>query len=106
MGTPEFAVPSLQKLVENNYKVVAVITALDKPRGRGQQIIPSPVKKYAESVHIPVLQPTNLKDPNFKEELGSYNANLQVVVFNPDVNGLHPWISILETEGDRFYTFP
>ncbi|MFC2123560.1 methionyl-tRNA formyltransferase [Bacteroidota bacterium] len=80
MGTPDFAVPSLQYLVDNGYEVVAVITAPDKPRGRGQQITPSPVKNYAESVEIPVLQPTNLKSPEFIEELRSYKANLQVVV--------------------------
>ena len=80
MGTPDFAVPSLQNLVKNNYNVVAIITAPDKPRGRGQQVVPSPVKKYAESVDIPVLQPTNLKNLEFLDELRSYKANLQVVV--------------------------
>ncbi len=80
MGTPEFAVPSLQILVENNYQVTAVITAPDKPKGRGQKVIPSPVKEYAVSQNIPVLQPTNLKSPEFLEELRSYGANLQIVV--------------------------
>lgn len=80
MGTPEFAVPSLQILVENRYKVVAVITAPDKPKGRGQKVIPSPVKEYAVSQNIPVLQPTNLKTPEFQSELKSYEANLQIVV--------------------------
>ena len=80
MGTPEFAVPSLQILVENEYTVVAVITAPDKPKGRGQKVIPSPVKEYAISRNIPVLQPTNLKSPDFQEELKSLNANLQIVV--------------------------
>ena len=80
MGTPEFAVPSLQKLVENDYAVVAVITAPDKPQGRGQRVTPSPVKAYAVSQNIPVLQPTNLKSPAFVEELRSYQADLQVVV--------------------------
>lgn len=80
MGTPEFAVPSLQILVENGYKVVAVVTAPDKPKGRGQKVIPSPVKEYAVAQNIPVLQPTNLKSPEFQEELKSYEANLQIVV--------------------------
>lgn len=80
MGTPEFAVPSLQILVENNYNVVAVITAPDKPKGRGQKLATSPVKDYAVSQDIPVLQPTNLKKPEFIEELKSYQANLQIVV--------------------------
>lgn len=80
MGTPEFAVPSLQLLVENGFNVVAVITAPDKPKGRGQKLATSPVKDYAVSQDIPVLQPTNLKSPEFIEELKSYNANLQIVV--------------------------
>lgn len=80
MGTPEFAVPSLQILVENGMNVVAVITAPDKPKGRGQKLSTSPVKDYAVSQNIPVLQPRNLKSPEFLEELRSYNANLQIVV--------------------------
>ncbi len=80
MGTPEFAVPSLQILVENGYNVVAVITAPDRPKGRGQKLTTSPVKDYAVSQNIPVLQPTNLKNSEFIEELRSYNANLQIVV--------------------------
>ncbi len=80
MGTPEFAVPSLQILVENGFNVVAVITAPDKPKGRGQKLATSPVKDYAVSQSIPVLQPTNLKNSAFQEELKSYQANLQVVV--------------------------
>lgn len=80
MGTPEFAVPSLQILVENGFQVVAVVTAVDKPRGRGQKVIPSPVKAYALEQDIPVLQPTNLKSPDFHRELKSYGAHLQVVV--------------------------
>ncbi len=80
MGTPEFAVPSLQILVENGFNVVAVITAPDKPKGRGQKLATSPVKDYAVSQNIPVLQPTNLKSSEFIEELRSYNANLQIVV--------------------------
>lgn len=80
MGTPEFAVPSLELLVEKGWKVVAVITAPDKPAGRGLQLTPSPVKKVALQHHIPVLQPTNLKSPDFLEQLRSYQADLQVVV--------------------------
>jgi methionyl-tRNA formyltransferase len=80
MGTPEFAVPSLEILVENKFNVVAVITAPDKPQGRGQKLIPSPVKESALKHSIPVLQPTNLKSPEFLEALKSYNATLQIVV--------------------------
>jgi len=80
MGTPEFAVPSLEILVENKFNVVAVITAPDKPQGRGQKLSPSPVKVCALQHNIPVLQPTNLKDPAFIEELKTYQATLQVVV--------------------------
>lgn len=80
MGTPEFAVGSLQVLVENDWPVVAVVTAPDRKKGRGQVVIPSAVKEYAVSKNIPVLQPTNLKAAEFIEELKSYEANLQVVV--------------------------
>ena len=80
MGTPEFAVPSLEVLAEGKFNIVAVITAPDKPQGRGQKLVASPVKQCAEKLGIPVLQPTNLKSPDFIEELRSYNANLQVVV--------------------------
>lgn len=80
MGTPDFAVSSLQKLVENDFNVAAVITAPDKPAGRGLSIKESPIKKYALTQNIPVLQPTNLKSPEFISELKTYNANLQIVV--------------------------
>ena len=80
MGTPEFAVPSLNKLVENGWNVVAVITAPDKPKGRGQKLISSPVKEAALKHGIPVLQPTNLKSSEFLQELKSYQADLQIVV--------------------------
>lgn len=80
MGTPDFAVAGLQKLVENDYTVVGVITAPDRPAGRGQKIQQSAVKKYAVSQNLKVLQPTNLKDPQFIEELASLKANLQIVV--------------------------
>jgi methionyl-tRNA formyltransferase len=80
MGTPEFAVPSLEILVENKFNVVAVITAPDKPQGRGQKLTASPVKECALKYNIPVLQPTNLKSPEFLEQLKSFDANLQIVV--------------------------
>jgi methionyl-tRNA formyltransferase len=80
MGTPDFAVPSLQILVENGYKVVAVVTSVDKPAGRGLQVHTSAVKNYAVAHHIPVLQPSNLKSVEFLEELKSYQADLQIVV--------------------------
>lgn len=80
MGTPDFAVPSLKKLVDNGYDVVAVITAPDRPAGRGQQLRYSAVKEYAMSQRIPVLQPTNLKSEAFLDELRAYKADLQVVV--------------------------
>lgn len=80
MGTPEFAVPSLEILIESKFNVVAVITAPDKPQGRGQKITFSPVKESALKYGIPVLQPTNLKAPEFLEELKGYDANIQVVV--------------------------
>jgi methionyl-tRNA formyltransferase len=80
MGTPEFAIPSLEILVRHNYNVVAVITAVDKPRGRGRKLSPSPVKEFALDYGIPVLQPRNLKDPEFIKKLREYQANLQVVV--------------------------
>ncbi len=80
MGTPEFAVPSLEILVENKFNVVAVVTAPDKPQGRGQKLTASPVKELAVKYKIPVLQPSNLKSTEFVEELKSYEANLQIVV--------------------------
>ena len=80
MGTPEFAVASLDKLIKAKKNVVGVITAPDRPAGRGRQLKQSAVKQHAVAHNIPVLQPTNLKDPHFLEELRSLNANLQVVV--------------------------
>lgn len=80
MGTPEFAVASLEILLKNKFNVVAVITAVDKPQGRGQKLMISPVKECALKYNVPVLQPVNLKAPQFIEELKSYQANLQVVV--------------------------
>ncbi|WP_029278933.1 methionyl-tRNA formyltransferase [Pedobacter borealis] len=80
MGTPDFAVASLDALVQANFDVVAVVTAPDKPAGRGQKLNESAVKKYAVEKGIPVLQPEKLKNPEFIEELRSYQADLQVVV--------------------------
>ncbi len=81
MGTPEFAVESLRRLVEGGYHVVAVVTQPDKPVGRHQDTLqPSEVKKYALSQGLPVLQPDKMKDPSFIESLRSYHADLQVVV--------------------------
>ena len=80
MGTPDFAVASLRKLVENGCEVVAVVTAPDKPSGRGLNVHQTPVKQYAVSQGIPVLQPEKLKNPGFLEQLSAYKADLQVVV--------------------------
>ncbi len=80
MGTPEFAVGILDTIIKNNYEVVGVITAADKPAGRGQKIKHSAVKEYALEHNLKLLQPTNLKDETFLSELKSLNANLQVVV--------------------------
>ena len=81
MGTPEFAVETLQALVENGYHVVAVVTQPDKPVGRHQtEMQPSAVKQYAVQHGLPVLQPEKMKDPAFLEQLRSFHANLQVVV--------------------------
>jgi len=81
MGTPEFAVPTLDALVKNGYNVVAVVTQPDKPVGRhGSVLQPSQVKQYAVEHNLPVLQPEKMKDEAFVRELRSYNANLQVVV--------------------------
>lgn len=80
MGTPDFAVEPLRRLVEAGKNIVAVVTMPDKPAGRGHKIQFSPVKEYALSVNLPILQPVNLKDPEFVEELRSYQADLQIVV--------------------------
>ena len=81
MGTPEFAVATLQALVEGGYNVVAVVTQPDRPVGRHQDTLqPSEVKKFALAHDLPVLQPEKMKDPAFVEQLRSYKANLQVVV--------------------------
>jgi len=80
MGTPDFAVASLNALVEAGFDVVGVVTAADKPAGRGQKLNESAIKQYAVSKGLKVLQPLKLKDPLFIDELKSLNADLQVVV--------------------------
>ncbi len=80
MGTPDFAVASLAALVDAGCNVVAVVTAPDRPAGRGMKLQPSAVKQYAAYKGITVLQPTNLKSEVFLEELRSFRATLQVVV--------------------------
>jgi len=80
MGTPEFAVASLHILVENNYSIVGVVTAPDKPAGRGKMLRQSAVKEYALKHNLTILQPTNLKDPDFISQLKAFKADLQIVV--------------------------
>lgn len=80
MGTPEFAVASLEALINNGFNIVGVITAPDKPAGRGQKIQMSAVKEYALKNDLHVLQPTNLKDEQFLNELRSLKPDLQIVV--------------------------
>ncbi len=80
MGTPEFAVASLDVLVKNGYNIVGVITSPDKPAGRGMEMQESAVKKYAVKNGLKVLQPVKLKEENFITELRSLNADLQIVV--------------------------
>jgi methionyl-tRNA formyltransferase len=80
MGTPDFAVASLKAVVEAGYNVVGVITAPDKPSGRGQQLKKSEVKAYAETQNLNILQPTNLKNESFLKELKALKSDLQVVV--------------------------
>lgn len=80
MGTPDFAVTILQHLVVHNYTIVGVITAPDKPAGRGRKLNESAVKKYASSINLPIFQPTNLKNEEFNKELKALKADLQIVV--------------------------
>lgn len=80
MGTPDFAVAILDHLVKNKYNIVGVITAPDKPSGRGRKLNESSVKKYATKQNLLVLQPTNLKKDSFLEDLKKLNADLQIVV--------------------------
>ncbi|MEM9144185.1 MAG: methionyl-tRNA formyltransferase [Bacteroidota bacterium] len=80
MGTPNFAVATLSKLVAHSYTVVGVVTAPDRPAGRGRKLRESEVKKYAKDKNIPVLQPTNLKSASFLDELRHLQADVQIVV--------------------------
>ncbi len=80
LGTPEFAVPSLDALIKNQYDIAAVITAPEKPAGRGMKPHPSPVKRYADEHNLFVLQPDNLKDPGFISEVRSFSPDLMIVV--------------------------
>lgn len=80
MGTPDFALAGLEKLVSNGYNIVGVITAPDRPAGRGRKLKASAVKEYAINKNLSVLQPTNLKNEGFLGELKNLNANLQIVV--------------------------
>lgn len=80
MGTPDFAVPSLDVLVRNGYEIAGVITAPDKPAGRGRKLKSSPIKTYASEQNLNILQPKNLKSPQFLEALKGLNANLFIVV--------------------------
>ncbi len=80
MGTPEFAVAHLKKLIENDYPVVGVVTSPDKPAGRGKKLRESAVKQYAKTLNIPILQPKNLKSEDFNRELKALKPDLQIVV--------------------------
>ena len=80
MGTPDFAVTILKNLIDNEYNVVGVITAVDKPAGRGRKLNQSAIKKYALEQNLPILQPKNLKSKEFLIDLENWNANLQIIV--------------------------
>ena len=80
MGTPDFAVASLRAMVEEGYNIVGVITAPDRPAGRGQKLKESEVKVYAQSQNLHILQPSNLKNEDFLQELRHLQADLQVIV--------------------------
>jgi methionyl-tRNA formyltransferase len=80
MGTAEFAVPSLRKLAASGHRLISVVTGLDEPRGRGQKILPTPVKAAAVELGLPVIQPESLKDPTFAETVRQFRPDLIVVV--------------------------
>lgn len=80
LGTPEFAVPSLDAIIKAGHEVAAVVTATDKPAGRGHKLLPSAVKQYAIEHNIPVLQPEKLRDPKFLDQLRAIGADLFVVI--------------------------
>jgi methionyl-tRNA formyltransferase len=79
MGTPDFAVPSLEALLKSDDRVVGIVTQPDRPKGRGQQLTSSPVKMIAEREHLPLLQPTKMKDPAFLAELSAWKPDLIAV---------------------------
>jgi methionyl-tRNA formyltransferase len=80
LGTPQFALPSLEALLAAGEEVAAVVTQPDKPRGRGQRVSPAPVKELALAWNLPVLQPSRLKDPGFMAQLKAYEPELMIVV--------------------------
>jgi len=80
LGTPDFAVESLKRLHEGGYNIVGVVTMPDKPAGRGHKLLHSPVKQYAEAAGLHLMQPVNLKDPTFVDELRSLEADLFIVI--------------------------
>ncbi len=80
MGTPDFAIPSLQKILESKHELRAVVTAPDKERGRGQKVSYTPVKEFAIKNNIPVLQPDNLRNEDFISQLKTFNADIFVIV--------------------------
>jgi methionyl-tRNA formyltransferase len=80
MGTPEFAIPSLKSIHESNHQLIAVVTASDKPKGRGKKLTPSPVKEFCKEKQLRVLTPTSLKSEDFTSELKDLNPDLMVVV--------------------------
>src|SRR5512136_3239179 len=80
MGTPEFAVATLGSLLMNGFNVVGVVTAPDKPAGRGRRLTKSAVKLFAEYSHLPIMQPANLKDPVFISDLQKLNSDIFIVV--------------------------
>jgi methionyl-tRNA formyltransferase len=79
MGTPDFAVPSLEALLKSDDQVVGIVTQPDRPKGRGQTLTPSPIKLIAQREELPLLQPTKMKDPLFLEALASWKADLIAV---------------------------
>jgi methionyl-tRNA formyltransferase len=80
MGTPRFAVPAFEKLLNSKHQVAAVVTAPDKPRGRGRVLSPTPIKEAALKANLPILQPANLKSTEFLKDLGEFEPDLNVVV--------------------------
>ena len=80
LGTPDFAVESLRRIVEEGYNVVGVVTMPDKPAGRGHRMYQSPVKEFALEKGLRLMQPAKLKDPEFVEELRALDADLFIVI--------------------------